>query len=447
MLEAFVGAVGGSVEARGMDEAYVDITAACVARLQARPVARGAAPYVGFVGHVFTADRDALVASNRHRPGDLSAVPSGRGAHHDAPPSPSGADAESALLLRAGSEIVAELRAAIRRETSFTVSAGIALSKVVSKLASGMHKPDQQTSIPASEARALLSRLNLQSLNGIGYRTARLLHELFDAAERVEDILKYSEVELAAGLAKELSPAAAARTAKIVHAVVRGIDLEPVTPLGPSKSISCEDSFRAHTCRSMADVTRVLGVLAPDLIDRLREEEEESSRVPQKLTLKWRYAGGASSSSSVSMPQEIGVRALVCAASSELQSKLAMATVAQHGLTKLSIAATGFVDRPAGAARPGDESTPSTTAGTVLSKKGARLVREGGFGRGGGIEHRVEDRDEDDGDRGHHDVFEDLRDLQQRKRPPQHAHRELSPSRPKKPKQQRGIGSFFTKRS
>ena len=46
--------------------------------------------------------------------------------------------------------MVSELRAAVHAELGYTCSAGIAHTKLLAKLASGLHKPAQQTVVPAA---------------------------------------------------------------------------------------------------------------------------------------------------------------------------------------------------------------------------------------------------------------------------------------------------------
>jgi nucleotidyltransferase/DNA polymerase involved in DNA repair len=56
--------------------------------------------------------------------------------------------------------VVAEIRGAIKREVGFTASAGIAHNKFLAKVASSLHKPDQQTTVPQS---AVLGALPIDS--------------------------------------------------------------------------------------------------------------------------------------------------------------------------------------------------------------------------------------------------------------------------------------------
>lgn len=52
------------------------------------------------------------------------------------------------MLLAAGSVVIAAARAAVKEALGYTCSAGIAHSKILAKLGSGLHKPAQQTIVP-----------------------------------------------------------------------------------------------------------------------------------------------------------------------------------------------------------------------------------------------------------------------------------------------------------
>lgn len=51
-------------------------------------------------------------------------------------------------LLAAGALIIARARAAVKATLGYSCSAGIAHSKILAKLGSGLHKPAQQTVVP-----------------------------------------------------------------------------------------------------------------------------------------------------------------------------------------------------------------------------------------------------------------------------------------------------------
>lgn len=81
------------------------------------------------------------------------------------------------MLLAAAAAIVARARAAVTRELGFTCSAGIAANKLLAKLSGGLHKPNQQTILPASAVTALLDPLPIDRLRGFGGKLGSLLRE------------------------------------------------------------------------------------------------------------------------------------------------------------------------------------------------------------------------------------------------------------------------------
>ena len=100
------------------------------------------APLPAWSGHVHSAGA-ALKQDSRHRPMDLRAVGGSGGssvAGLQLAPAASSATAEQAppagweALLRAGSAVAAEARAAVRAEAGYRCSAGIACNKALAKL-------------------------------------------------------------------------------------------------------------------------------------------------------------------------------------------------------------------------------------------------------------------------------------------------------------------------
>jgi DNA polymerase eta len=64
--------------------------------------------------------------------------------------------------------VVADLRDAVRRELGYSCSAGIAHNKILAKLASGMHKPSQQTVVTLDCVPALMVQLPIPKLRQLG---------------------------------------------------------------------------------------------------------------------------------------------------------------------------------------------------------------------------------------------------------------------------------------
>jgi impB/mucB/samB family len=75
---------------------------------------------------------------------------------------------EQERLLACGAAVVARLRGRVTSELGFTCSGGIAHNKAMAKLASGLHKPNQQTVVPSEQVAGLLKDLPLSRIRGLG---------------------------------------------------------------------------------------------------------------------------------------------------------------------------------------------------------------------------------------------------------------------------------------
>lgn len=153
----------GVLEKLGLDEAYLDITTRC------RALVSSGQPLT-VVGHLHAA-KTGTVASNRYRVMDIAAAPG-------AAPLPSAALTGPDALLAAGSMIAAEARAALFAQLQLRASAGVAHNKMLAKLVSGLHKPNDQTVLLSSEAEAFVAPLPLRALRGVGSVTQAALESL-----------------------------------------------------------------------------------------------------------------------------------------------------------------------------------------------------------------------------------------------------------------------------
>ena len=232
-----------------------------------------------------------------YRPMDLRAARAGA-------PAAAAAAAEEACsssrerwvaALRVASSIAAEARAAVKAETGFRTSAGISCSKMLAKLVSGMHKPNDQTLMLPPDAPAFVATLPVRAIPGVGYKLEKELARM--GVQTANDLRGVPR----AALLRELGE----RTGQYVFGACRGEDPTPVQQSGPPKSITVEDSFKS--CTSLAAAQHVLRILAPDLLARLREDAEEHARRPGSMTLKWRLRaqGWARTSASCPMPVQV----------------------------------------------------------------------------------------------------------------------------------------------
>ncbi|MBW2000318.1 MAG: DNA polymerase IV [Deltaproteobacteria bacterium] len=84
----------------------------------------------------------------------------------------------SVRLFGSPMEIAKKIKEAVREETGLTISAGIAPSKFVAKIASDMDKPDGLTHVPLEKVRAFLDPLPIEKMWGAGEASLKVFAEL-----------------------------------------------------------------------------------------------------------------------------------------------------------------------------------------------------------------------------------------------------------------------------
>ncbi|XP_055914188.1 DNA polymerase eta [Eupeodes corollae] len=184
---------------------------------------------------------------------------------------------KSDLRLLIGAAICSEIRAAVKRETSFECSAGIAHNKILAKLGCGMNKPNKQTILPLSQISSLFVNLPVGKIKGLGGKFG------FDVCERLKvkylgELLNFSEVELQRKLD--------GKNGSWLYLMCRGIDLEAVTPRFYSKSIGCCKKFPGrNSITGLKTLEHWLGELSKEIADRLEKDFDENNRRAKQMVV------------------------------------------------------------------------------------------------------------------------------------------------------------------
>lgn len=180
-------------------------------------------------------------------------------------------------MLACGAIIVAELRMAVLSETQFTCSAGIAHNKMLAKLASGMHKPAQQTIVPASCVPELLASLPVKKMKQLGGKLGSSL-EIDLGIKTVGDLLQFSE--------SRLQERYGVNTGTWLWNIARGISGDEVKGRLLPKSQGCGKTFPGpRALRTIASVEHWLGELSAELNERIQADLEQNKRIAHHLTL------------------------------------------------------------------------------------------------------------------------------------------------------------------
>ncbi|XP_066939377.1 DNA polymerase iota-like isoform X2 [Macrobrachium rosenbergii] len=137
-----------------------------------------------------------------------------------------------------GSHIAREVREAIYKKTGITCCAGIAHNKLIAKIVSGYHKPNDQTLIFPWQVCDLMNSLkSVKSIPGIGTVTSKGLNELgISLVQELQSVtLKTLRTKFDIEMVKKLKDWSF------------GIDESPVRGTVLPQSIGLEDAFKRET--------------------------------------------------------------------------------------------------------------------------------------------------------------------------------------------------------
>lgn len=171
---------------------------------------------------------------------------------------------------------IAELvRDRVRRELEVTCSVGIAGTKFVAKLASGMAKPDGVLLIPRAATVEFLHSLPVEALWGVGSRTREAL-----ARWGITTVAQLAEAEVST-----VQRAVGAVAGAHLHDLAWGRDPRPVTPGREEKSVGAETTFERDTA-DLADLQAHLVRLS----DRCAVQLRGRGLVARTVSIKVRSA-------------------------------------------------------------------------------------------------------------------------------------------------------------
>jgi DNA polymerase-4 len=180
----------------------------------------------------------------------------------------------STRLFGSPETIARAIREAVREETGLTVSAGVATSKLVAKIASDLRKPDGLVAVAPGTERAFLAPLPVGKLWGVGRVTEGAL--LRAGIRTIGD--------LAAVPASRLSGMFGAHGAHL-HELANGQDDRDVVTDAEVKSVGREETYE-QDIRGRKTMERQLLDLAHRVASRMRRHGFRGRTV----TLKVKYA-------------------------------------------------------------------------------------------------------------------------------------------------------------
>lgn len=181
-----------------------------------------------------------------------------------------------------------ELKNRIREETGLIASVGIGPNKFVAKLASDRGKPDGLVVVEVSRLDDFLSPLPVQSLWGVGAKTARKLAEA--GIFTVADVRRCAVSRLCRLLGDSLG--------QHMHRLAFGIDPRPVQPETEAKSLGRETTF-SRDIPDGPELRTWLARLTAEVGRRLRR----AGLAARTVTVKIRYPDFETHTRSHSLPR------------------------------------------------------------------------------------------------------------------------------------------------
>ena len=165
---------------------------------------------------------------------------------------------DSIRLFGAPAVIAKKIKQQVVAKTGLTVSAGVAPSKFVAKIASEIQKPDGLTIVPQRKVRDFLDPLCIDNLWGVGKATHKALSHL--GVKTIGDLSRVPAELMVRRLGKH---------GLHLHLLAQGVDEREVEPERQVKSVGHEETY-SEDIRDMAVARKELLALATRVARRLR---------------------------------------------------------------------------------------------------------------------------------------------------------------------------------
>ncbi len=225
-------------------------------------------------------------------------------------------------------EIAARLRRRVGDEVGLPVTVGVARTKFLAKVASGVAKPDGLLVVPPDGELSFLHPLPVERLWGVGRVTAdklrpRGIRTVGDVAALPEEALVWM---LGRGAGRQL------------HALAHNRDPRPVRVGRRRGSIGSQRAL-GRTPRSFEAIDAV----AVGLVDRITRRLRVAGRVGRTVVLRLRFADYSRATRSHTLPQATARTDAILAAARWLLAA-ALPAIECRGLTLVGVAVTNLED-------------------------------------------------------------------------------------------------------
>jgi DNA polymerase IV len=226
-------------------------------------------------------------------------------------------------------EIAVKLRREIREQVGLPITVGVARTKFLAKVASGVAKPDGLLLVPPSLELEFLHPLPIERLWGVGRVTAGKLRS--HGIETVGEVAALSEPTLVSMLGRA--------SGRNIHALARNCDPRPVQIRRRRRSIGAQRALGRRR-RSGAELATALMAL----VDRVTRRLRAAQRVCRTVVLRLRFEDFTRATRSHTLPEPTAHTPTILMTATGLL-KISMPTIERRGCTLIGIALANLADQ------------------------------------------------------------------------------------------------------
>jgi DNA polymerase IV len=223
-------------------------------------------------------------------------------------------------------EIASALRRAVREQIGLPITVGVARTKFLAKVASGVAKPDGLLVVPPGTELEFLHPLAVERLWGVGAATAEKLHG--------RGVTTVGQV---AGLtASELESLLGRATGHKLHALSHNHDPRPVVATRHRRSVGAQRAIgRGPHPPGHVDASLI------GLVDRITRRMRAKGRTGRTVTLRLRFEDWSRATRSRTLPRATSQTDAILTAARALLDEAAP-LIAERGITLVGVAVSNL---------------------------------------------------------------------------------------------------------
>ncbi|MQA05428.1 MAG: DNA polymerase IV [Streptosporangiales bacterium] len=231
-------------------------------------------------------------------------------------------------LVGPAAEIASTLRREVATQVGLPITVGVARTKFLAKVASGVAKPDGLLVVPPDGELGFLHPLPIERLWGVGPTTAEKLRKR--RVHTVGQVAGLPETELVALLGK-----AAGRH---LHALAHNRDPRPIETGRRRRSVGAQRALGRHP-RSADELASILA----GLVDRVSRRLRTGGRACRTVVLRLRFDDFTRVTRSHTLAQPTTLTEPLCATAHGLLAT-AMPMIREHGITMIGVSLANLDD-------------------------------------------------------------------------------------------------------